>query len=118
MARRDEIDAKLGEWTSRLERGQIEAAVRKAEVPVAKVAMPEDRIEHDPRTSSWGLWPEVEHDEIGKVRVEGIPIHMSETDWSITRGAPCLGNDNDFVYSSLLGLSQDEIADLKERKVI
>ena len=118
MTRRDEIDAKLGEWTSRLERGQIEAAVRKAGVPVAKVAMPEDRIEHDPRTSSWGLWPEVEHDEIGKVRVEGIPIHMSETDWSITRGAPCLGNDNDFVYGSLLGLSQGEIADLKERKVI
>jgi crotonobetainyl-CoA:carnitine CoA-transferase CaiB-like acyl-CoA transferase len=118
MARRDEVDAKLGEWTSRLERGHIEAAIRKAEVPVAKVATPEDRIEHDERTSSWGLWPEVEHDEIGKVRVEGVPIHMSETDWSITRGAPCLGNDNDFVYGSLLGLSPDEIADLKERKVI
>jgi crotonobetainyl-CoA:carnitine CoA-transferase CaiB-like acyl-CoA transferase len=117
-ARRGEIDAKLGEWTKQSERDAVNAKIRKAGVPADIVAKPEDRIEHDPRTSSWGLWPEVEHDEIGKVRVEGVPIHMSETDWSIKRGAPCLGADNDFVYGSLLGLSPDEIADLKERKVI
>jgi crotonobetainyl-CoA:carnitine CoA-transferase CaiB-like acyl-CoA transferase len=117
-ARRGEIDAKLTDWTRALERGQSEAAIRAAGVPAAQVARPEDRIEHDPRTAEWGLWPEVEHDEIGKVRVEGIPIHMSETDWSITRGAPCLGNDNDYVYGDLLGLSPDEIADLSDRKVI
>jgi crotonobetainyl-CoA:carnitine CoA-transferase CaiB-like acyl-CoA transferase len=118
MARRSEIDGKITEWTRGRDRDKIEGAMREAGVPVAQVARPEDRIEHDPRTSSWGLWPEVEHDEIGKVRVEGIPIHMSETDWSIARGAPCLGNDNDYVYGSLLGLSPDEIADLSERKVI
>jgi crotonobetainyl-CoA:carnitine CoA-transferase CaiB-like acyl-CoA transferase len=118
MARRGEIDGKINEWTRGRDRAKVEGAMREAGVPVGQVARPQDRIEHDPRTSSWGLWPEVEHDEIGKVRVEGIPIHMSETDWSITRGAPCLGNDNDYVYGSLLGLSPDEIADLGERKVI
>jgi crotonobetainyl-CoA:carnitine CoA-transferase CaiB-like acyl-CoA transferase len=118
MARRDEIDRKLGAWTSRLERLQIVDLIRKAGVPVAQVARPEDRIEHDLRTASWGLWPTVHHDEIGETRVEGVPIHLSETDWSITRGAPCLGHDNDFVYGSVLGLSQGEIEDLKARKVI
>jgi crotonobetainyl-CoA:carnitine CoA-transferase CaiB-like acyl-CoA transferase len=118
MARREEIDRLIGAWTAGLERGQIEALVRKAGVPVSQVARPEDRIENDPRTSAWGLWPKVRHDEIGETRVEGVPVHMSATDWSITRGAPCLGHDNDFVYGSLLGLSGDEIADLKARKVI
>jgi benzylsuccinate CoA-transferase BbsF subunit len=118
MARRDEIDRKLEEWTRQRERKQVDETIRTAGVPVAQVAMPEDRIENDPRTASWGLWPEVQHDEIGKVRVEGVPIHMSETDWSITRGAPCLGSDNDFVYGSLLGLAPGEIEDLKARKVI
>jgi benzylsuccinate CoA-transferase BbsF subunit len=60
----------------------------------------------------------VQHDEVGPMRVEGVPIHMSETDWSMTRGAPCLGADNDLVYGSVLGLSQDEIDDYRERKVI
>jgi benzylsuccinate CoA-transferase BbsF subunit len=50
--------------------------------------------------------------------VEGIPIHLSETDWVISQGAPCLGGDNDFVYGSLLGLSTTEIADLTDRGVI
>jgi crotonobetainyl-CoA:carnitine CoA-transferase CaiB-like acyl-CoA transferase len=118
MARRAEVDRLIGEWTRTLDRAQVEALVRAAGVPVAQVAMPQDRIEQDERTSSWGLWPQVQHDEIGAVRVEGIPIHMSETDWSITRGAPCLGNDNNYVYGTLLGLGQDEIDDLSARKVI
>jgi crotonobetainyl-CoA:carnitine CoA-transferase CaiB-like acyl-CoA transferase len=52
------------------------------------------------------------------VRVEGVPVHLSATDWSITRGAPCLGADNNFVYGALLGMSDSEIAGLKQRKVI
>ena len=85
-ARREEIDRRLEEWTSRHERSKTEGVLRKAGVPVAQVAMPEDRIEHDPRTSEWNLWPTVHHEEIGDTRVEGIPIHLSETDWSIAHG--------------------------------
>jgi crotonobetainyl-CoA:carnitine CoA-transferase CaiB-like acyl-CoA transferase len=118
MARREEIDRKVGEWTSGQERGAIESRVRSAGVPVAQVARPADRIDNDPRTAAWGLWPTVQHDEIGEVRVEGIPVHMSETDWSISRGAPCLGADNDYVFGSLLGLPADEIADFKARGII
>jgi len=118
MVRRDEIDSRIGEWTAGQERGAIEAAVRAAGVPVAQVARPADRIDHDPRTAQWGLWPTVQHEEIGEVRVEGVPLHLSETDWSISRGAPCLGADNEFVYGSLLGLSPDEMADYSERGVI
>jgi benzylsuccinate CoA-transferase BbsF subunit len=92
--------------------------MREAGVPCERVATPEDRIEHDPRTSRWGLWPTVDHAELGERRVEGIPIHLSETDWTITRGAPCLGADNHLVYGSLLGLSAEEIDDLAARKVI
>jgi benzylsuccinate CoA-transferase BbsF subunit len=118
LAGRDELDGLLGAWTSELDRGEIEARMREAGVPCERVATPEDRIEHDSRTSRWGLWPTVDHAELGERRVEGIPIHLSETDWSITRGAPCLGADNHLVYGTLLGLSTEEIDDLAARKVI
>jgi benzylsuccinate CoA-transferase BbsF subunit len=118
MARREEIDRRIGEWTAGQERGAIVFALRAGGVPADQVARPADRIENDPRTAAWGLWPTVHHDEIGETRVEGIPVHMSETDWSISRGAPCLGADNDYVYGTLLGLSSDEIADFSERGVI
>jgi benzylsuccinate CoA-transferase BbsF subunit len=118
VERRAEIDRHLEGWTSRFERRKVEDVLREAGVPVAQVATPEDRIDNDPRTSAWGLWPQVHHEEIGDTRVEGIPIHLSETDWVIARGAPCLGADNDVVYGSLLGLSKAEIEDLAERGVI
>jgi crotonobetainyl-CoA:carnitine CoA-transferase CaiB-like acyl-CoA transferase len=118
MARRDELERQVGAWTRPMAREKVEEVVRAAGVPVSKVSMPEDRIDHDVRTSALGLWPTVHHDEIGEVRVEGVPMHMSETDWRMSRGGPCLGADNDFVYGSILGLAPDEIADLKTRGVI
>ncbi len=49
---------------------------------------------------------------MGDVRVDGIPLHFSETDWSIERGGPCLGEHTHQVLSELLGLDDDEIEQL------
>jgi benzylsuccinate CoA-transferase BbsF subunit len=86
-------------------------------VPAVAVARPEDRIDHDPATSEWGLWPTVHHREMGDVRVDGIPIHLSETDWSIERSGPCLGEHTGYVLSEILGLDDDEIEQLAKEGV-
>jgi crotonobetainyl-CoA:carnitine CoA-transferase CaiB-like acyl-CoA transferase len=52
------------------------------------------------------------------VRVDGLPIHLSRSDWSIARGAPCLGEHNEKVYGELLGLGRDEIGALRAEGVI
>jgi crotonobetainyl-CoA:carnitine CoA-transferase CaiB-like acyl-CoA transferase len=87
-------------------------------VPVSIVARPVDRIENDPATSEFGLWPVSHHTMIGDVRVDGVPMHFSETDWVIERGAPCLGEDNEYVLGTLLGCSTAEIEQLRQEKVI
>ncbi len=87
-------------------------------IPAAIVAWPEDRIDHDDNTAAWGLWPTVEHREMGRVRVDGIPVHLSATDWSLEHGAPCLGQHNEEVFGGILGLSPSEIADLREAGVV
>lgn len=118
LAGEDDLDAALGGWTRRHDRDDVAARLRAAGVPSSIVATPEDRIEHDPGTSAWGLWPTVHHTEIGDVRVDGIPVHFSATDWRIERGAPCLGEHNDHVVGTVLGLSADEIAELREQGAI
>ena len=39
------------------------------------------------------LWPTATHSEIGEVRINGQPVHFSETDWQLcaARGELCLG---------------------------
>lgn len=109
VAVQDSLDARIAEWTRTRDRHAVADALRAAGVPATIVARPADRIDHDPATSEWGLWPTAHHREMGDVRVDGIPLHFSETDWSITHGAPCLGEHNHRVLSELLGLDDDEI---------
>jgi len=48
----------------------------------------------------------------------GPPWRMEPDEARIERGAPLLGEHNDYVYGELLGLPPGDIADLKLRKVI
>ncbi len=114
----DDLDAAVTDWTRRGDRSDLAAALVARGVPASIVARPVDRIDNDVNTSAWGLWPEVEHLEMGRVRVDGLPVHLSSTDWTMTDGAPLLGEDNDRVFGSLLGLSGDEIADLRAGGII
>lgn len=118
QARRTELEAHLAAWTVRRSRSATQELLRAAGVPASRVATPQDRIEDDPTTAAWGLWPTAHHTEIGDVRVDGVPLHLSETDWVIARGAPCLGEHNDYVYGELLGLSGAEIDELRRTGVI
>jgi crotonobetainyl-CoA:carnitine CoA-transferase CaiB-like acyl-CoA transferase len=108
----DALDERIAEWTRTRDRFAVAESLRGAGVPAAAVARPEDRIDHDPGTSEWGLWPTAHHREMGDVRVDGIPLHFSETEWEITHGGPCLGEHNHQVFSEILGLSDDEIEQL------
>ena len=118
LAFEDELDVAVNAWTRGRDRNELAAALLAVGVPSSIVARPVDRIDHDPNTEAWGLWPTVGHSEMGRVRVDGLPVHLSETDWSMTDGAPLLGEDNQRVFGSLLGLSDNEIAALRVGGII
>ena len=118
LAAEGTLDARVSGWTAARDRFAIAAQLQATNIPAAVVQRPQERIDNDPNTAAWGLWPTIAHQEMGLVRVDGIPVHLSGTDWSMTDGAPCLGEDNEYVYGELLGLSGQAIAALREEKVI
>jgi benzylsuccinate CoA-transferase BbsF subunit len=118
LAAQDDLDGLMGAWTERHDKFALQDRVRTAGVPVAAVQTPAERIDGDDSTASWGLWPEVVHEAMGTVRVDGLPVHLSETDWHMARGAPLLGQHNDYVYGKLLGLSPEEIDGLRDAAII
>lgn len=113
-----ELDHRLGEWTKDFDRFVLAGELRAVGVPAAAVQRPAERIDHDPETARWGLWPTVKHSAMGNVRVDGIPVHFSEMDWVIERGAPCLGEHNDVVFGDLLGHSQEELEGFRAAGVL
>lgn len=90
----NELDGRVSGWTSSMGRHETASRLMAAGVPASAVAMSEDRIEEDPDNAEWGLFPWSEHPVIGRVRVDGLPAHLSGTDWRIERGAPLLGQHN------------------------
>jgi crotonobetainyl-CoA:carnitine CoA-transferase CaiB-like acyl-CoA transferase len=118
LASQDALDAEIRAWTRERDPFDGARALCAVGVPASAVQRPEERIDRDENTAACGLWPEVEHSAIGRVRVDGFPAHLSETDWSIERGAPCLGEHNERVFGGLLGLSSAEIGALREGGVI
>lgn len=115
--RRDEIDERLATWTSERTRSEVWQVLREVGVPAAPVQRPAERVADD-EADAWGLWPVVTHEVLGEVRVDGLPIHLSETDWTIRRGAPLLGQHNRQVLGGLLGLDDETLAELERDGVL
>ena len=114
----DDLDERVGAWTSARTKFGVEGLLRDTGMPVSAVMKPQERIDLDPSTGDFGLWPTVTHPEMGEVRVDGQPVHFSDTDWRITRGGPCLGEHNEEVLTRLLGYSADEVLELHHEGVL
>ena len=71
----------------------------------------------DPAFLKSGMLVELDHPESGKRIVPGLPVGFSamEPDY---RPAPAIGQDSDAVLEHLLGYGKDEIARLREEKVV
>ena len=118
LAGQGPLDDRIAAWTRGHDATTLAATLQAAGVPATRVQTPQQRIDQDPDTAAWGLWPEVEHKVMGGVRVDGLPVRLSESDWRIERGAPVLGQHNDIVFGDLLGMPEEELAELRREGVI
>lgn len=114
----DELDELITACTRTREAASLAGELVTAGVPASVVKSPRERIDDDPDVATWGLFPTVAHPEIGAVRVEGLPLRMSATPWSIDRAAPCLGEHNREVLGGMLGRSDVELDELTKQGVI
>lgn len=64
------------------------------------------------------MFPEIDDPEVGRMRFTNSAVKMSETMPEIRCPAPLLGQHNEEIYSSLLGLTPEKIQKLKEEGII
>jgi crotonobetainyl-CoA:carnitine CoA-transferase CaiB-like acyl-CoA transferase len=71
----------------------------------------------DPQLRHAGFFVEVEHPVLGRAPLEGHGFALSEcaADW---RPAPLWGEHTEAVFGEWLGLGRDEVARLREARVL
>jgi len=86
-------------------------------VPVG-VFLSADEVVNDPQMTARRFFQCVTHPVAGEVVCPASPCQFSETPWAFTRPAPLLGQHNGEVFSGWLGLSSEEITQLRRQGVI
>ena len=116
-ANEDALEDAIMEWTLLQDPFEVMRACQAAGVAAFPPQMNRELAE-DPHLNARGFFVEKEHPEVGVRKHAGIPWRMSETPCEVWRAAPVMGQDNEYVFGELLGLSSAQIAELVEREVI
>ncbi|HVT41891.1 MAG TPA: CaiB/BaiF CoA-transferase family protein [Acidimicrobiales bacterium] len=113
----DEINGIVTEWTSGLSADEITARCVEHDVPVGTAYTAAD-IFADPHMAERGDLVTVDDPVIGAVRQQAPFPRLATYPSPAPTGAPRLGQHNREVWCDLVGLSEDELADLTARGVI
>lgn len=113
----EELDRIISEWTGDRDYYGVMEDLQRAGVAAAP-SLSGEGLFKDPHVRERGVFVHVDHPELEKDWVLAPPWRLSETPAGIHRHAPAIGEHNDPVFHDLLGMSQEEIDDLKEKKVI
>ena len=113
---REELDAIITEWTLQHTKQECMTLCAAADVPSGAL-LDIDDIAHDPSYIETGMVVEIEHPQLGRLKFPGFAPKMSENHIDYTC-SPELGGSNNEIYGGVLGLSDEEMAALKDKKVI
>jgi crotonobetainyl-CoA:carnitine CoA-transferase CaiB-like acyl-CoA transferase len=122
LANEDALDAAVTGWTETVEAYECMERLQAAGVAAGVCQTAEDRCERDPQLKVLEWLTEVRGTKIGTWPVAEVPVKLSRTPAHVggptDRGAPCYGEDNEYVLGELLGHSSAEIRALADEGVI
>ena len=88
-------------------------------VGVAAVAtFTSTELMEDPHIKDRGFFVQADHPVIGHQVLTGPSWKMSDTPGRIRRTGPLLGQDNEYVFCQLLGISSEELNELTQRGIV
>jgi crotonobetainyl-CoA:carnitine CoA-transferase CaiB-like acyl-CoA transferase len=113
-----ELDTLIEDWTKTLTVAELEALMIKAGVPAGKIYRAPEMLA-DPHFAAREAIIDVEHPRWGTLKMQNVFPKLSATPGNVRSIAPqTVGQDNEEVYGSLLGLTAADLADLQSRGLI
>lgn len=113
----DALDAVIAEWVAGQPARDVEATLEASGVPVSRVYTLPD-IFDDEHYRARDMLLDVDHEQLGKVKLPGIVPKLSGTPGSVRWIGPEAGSDTVRVLDELLGMERSRIDELLERGVV
>jgi crotonobetainyl-CoA:carnitine CoA-transferase CaiB-like acyl-CoA transferase len=113
----EETNGIVADWIRSLPRDELLQRLDAFGVPVSPILSIRDIFEH-PHYQARQNIIEVKHPRLGTIKVPGFVPKFEKTPGSIRTIAPDLGQHNEEILLDFLGLSPDEVQDLKKKNVI
>ena len=104
----NEVDAAIARWTSVCDLDSVEAALRDASVPAARIFTMTD-IFADPHFRSRNMLVDVPDDKLGTVTLAGVVPKLARTPGGIRHAGREVGADTARILAERLGMAGDKI---------
>jgi crotonobetainyl-CoA:carnitine CoA-transferase CaiB-like acyl-CoA transferase len=108
LANQDELDERIGEWTSEFVDYEAMEILQAAGVRAGVVQKASDRFESDPQLKARGWWARLPHAELGKSDFDGVVPRLSDTPGLLRVAGPLIGEHTYDVMREVVGMTEEE----------
>jgi len=112
----EELNKIVTDWTMQHDKKEVMNLLCEKMIPAGATLTIPDLCKMEYLYDS-GFLVRYDHPKLGKVTLPASAIHMSDSPVEITP-SPDLGNANEEVYKGILGLTDEQLADYRARKVL
>jgi formyl-CoA transferase len=114
---REEIDALIGEWTRTRSRNELMELLNSNDI-ICGVVKELPEVMTDPHLLERGALQQLNHPQLGPITIFTSPLRFNGEPSRPRSPSPMLGADNAQIYCGELGFSSEELASLRERRII
>jgi crotonobetainyl-CoA:carnitine CoA-transferase CaiB-like acyl-CoA transferase len=116
-AHRQALDVEIENWTRTLDAAEAARALQGIGI-AAHISCDMRDIARDAHLRQRGAVVDVNDNEGNQRAALNVPIRFSKSEVGLQRGTPRLGEDEDYVFGELLGLSAEDRKTLMDQQVI
>lgn len=113
----DELDQRIGEWTAEQAADSV-MQVLQAEGIAAAVLLSGASVLSDEHLAAREFFLTIDKEETGPHLYPGFVPRFADSPSTVRRPAPSFGKHNDYVFGKVLGLTEQELQQLKDENII
>ena len=110
----DDLDVNIASWTEQRSPYKVMHTLQNHGVAAGAVMDQRDAAT-DPHLTKRAMFEQATQEDVGTHLYPRAPFKMSQSPVGIKRGPVRLGEDNEYVYKTLLGLSDDEYGEFESQ---